>query len=70
MKSKSLLKAIGMFILLLFTTGILVPWIISNALMPIWMIVLALGAIIFLWVLLLEWPYQNLVKFALRVYRK
>lgn len=70
MKSRHLLKAIGMLMLLMFTTGIVLPWVISNVLMPVWMIIFTLGAIIALWVILLEKPYRRLIKLALRTYRR
>ena len=70
MTSRHLLKAIGMLMLLMFTTGIVLPWVISNVLMPVWMIIFTLGAIIALWVILLEKPYRRLIKLALRTYRR
>jgi hypothetical protein len=65
MKSRCLLKAIGLLMLLMFTTGIVLPWIISNVLMPVWMIIFTLAAVIALWVVLLESPYRKLVQFLL-----
>ncbi len=59
-----------MLMLLMFTTGIVLPWVISNVLMPVWMIIFTLGAIIALWVILLEKPYRRLIKLALRTYRR
>jgi hypothetical protein len=66
MKSRHLLKAIGLLMLLMFTTGIIVPWIISNVLMPVWMIIFTLGAVIAFWVLLLERPYRKMIKVFLK----
>jgi hypothetical protein len=70
MISRCLLKAIGLLMLLMFTTGIILPWVISNVLMPVWMIIFTLGAVIALWVVILERPYRKLIKFALRAYRR
>ena len=70
MKSRHLIKGIGMFMLLMFTTGIILPWVISNVVMPVWMIMFTLGAILCLWVVILERPYRNLIKFAIRAYRR
>ena len=50
-----------MLMLLMFTTGIVLPWVISNVLMPVWMIIFTLGAVIALWVVLLERPYRKMV---------
>ena len=61
MKSRHLIKGIGMFMLLMFTTGIILPWVISNVIMPVWMIIFTLGAVIALWVVLLERPYRKMV---------
>lgn len=69
MKSRHLLKAIGLLMLLMFTTGIVLPWIISNVLMPVWMIIFTLGAVLALWVMILERPYRKLIKFALKAYK-
>lgn len=55
--------------LLMFTTGIVLPWIISNVLMPVWMIIFTLGAVLALWVMILERPYRKLIKFALKAYK-
>lgn len=70
MKSRHLLKVIFLMMLLMFTTGIVLPWVISNVIMPVWMIMFTLGAILCLWVLILERPYRQLIKFLIRSYRK
>jgi hypothetical protein len=70
MKSRYLIKGIGMFMLLMFTTGIVLPWVISNVIMPVWMIMFTLGAILCLWVVILEQAYLKLIKFAIRAYRR
>ena len=70
MKSRHLLKGIGMFMLLMFTTGIFLPWVISNVIMPVWMIMFTLGAILCLWVVILERSYRQLIRFAIRAYRR
>ena len=52
--------------LLTFTTGIVLPWVISNVMMPLWMIIFTLGAVIALWVVILEKPYRTFIKFILK----
>jgi hypothetical protein len=70
MKSLPLLKAIGLLMLLMFTTGIVLPWVISNVLMPVWMIMFTFAAVLCLWVIILERPYRKLIKSALKAFRK
>lgn len=63
---KHLLKAVGLIMLLMFTTGIVLPWIISNVVMPLWMIIFTLGAVIFLWIVLCERPFRKLINLAIK----
>lgn len=70
MKSLPLLKAIGLLMLLMFTTGIVLPWVISNVLMPVWMIMFTFAAVLCLWVIILERPYRKLIKTVLKAFLK
>lgn len=70
MKSRHLLKGIGMFMLLMFTTGIVLPWVISNVVMPLWMIMFTLGGVLCFWIVILERPYRHLIKFIIRTFHK
>jgi Flp pilus assembly protein TadB len=70
MKSRHLLKGIGMLMFLMFTTGIILPWVISNVVMPLWMIMFTLGGVLCLWIVILERPYRRLIKFAVRTFRQ
>ncbi len=65
LRTVNLLKAMGILMLLIFTTGIVLPWVISNVLMPVWMIIFTLGGIVALWVVLLERPYYAVIKYLL-----
>lgn len=62
---KHLLKAVGLAMLLMFTTGIVLPWIISTIVMPLWMIIFTLGEVVFLWIILLDKPFRKLINLAL-----
>lgn len=68
--TKHLLKAVGLAMLLMFTTGIVLPWIISTIVMPLWMIIFTLGAVIFLWVILLDRPFRKLINLAIKARKK
>lgn len=67
---KHLLKAVGLAMLLMFTTGIVLPWIISTIVMPLWMIIFTLGAIIFLWIILLDKPFRKLINLTVWTRKK
>ncbi len=67
---KHLLKAVGLAMLLMFTTGIVLPWIISTIVMPLWMIIFTLGAVIFLWIILLDKPFRKLINLAIWTRKK
>ncbi len=66
MNKLALLKASGLMALLLFTTGIALPWIISSVVMPVWMIIFTLIAMAFVWALILEGPFKKLVNLITR----
>lgn len=67
---KNLLKAVGLAMLLMFTTGIVLPWVISTIVMPLWMIIFTLGAVIFLWIILLDKPFRKLINLAIWTRKK
>ncbi len=67
---RNLLKAVGLAMLLMFTTGIVLPWIISTIVMPLWMIIFTLGAVIFLWIVLLDKPFRKLINLAIKFKKK
>lgn len=67
---KHLLKAVGLAMLLMFTTGIVLPWIISTIVMPLWMIIFTLGAVIFLWIVLLDKPFRKLINLSIKFKKK
>ena len=62
MTTKHFLKGVGLVILLMFTTGVALPWVISNFVMPIWMILGTVGAIIVVWGMLLQPIYTQMIK--------
>jgi hypothetical protein len=60
-RMKYILQGIGVLMLFFFTAGILLPWVISTLVMPLWMIIFTVGAVTALWVILLETPFFKLV---------
>ncbi len=69
MKSRHLLKGIGLMLFMLFTTGIILPWVISNVIMPVWMIMFTLGGILCIWIVVLDKPCRLFIRIVLRSFR-
>lgn len=64
MTSRNIVNTLCFIILVmlfLFTTGIVLPWIISNVVMPIWMTVFAFLAVIFIWMVILDPIIRKLI---------
>jgi hypothetical protein len=54
-------QGIGILIFLLITTGIILPWVISNFILPLWMILVTLGVLIGIWLMVLEIPARKFI---------
>lgn len=70
MKSKYLFALIILVMLFMLTTGIALPWVISNDALPVWLIVIIISGIVGLWYKLLEDPYKKLKKSVIKSYKK
>jgi uncharacterized membrane protein YgaE (UPF0421/DUF939 family) len=57
---KHVFQGIGILVFLLVTTGIILPWVISNFILPLWMILVTLGVMIAIWFMVLEIPVRKL----------
>jgi hypothetical protein len=57
---KHVFQGIGILVFLLVTTGIILPWVISNFILPLWMILITLGVMIGIWFMVLEIPVRKL----------
>jgi len=67
---KHILKAVAVVMLLMFTTGIVLPWIISTVILPLWMIIFSVGAVIFLWFVVLDKTFRKSLVFAFKYFNK
>jgi hypothetical protein len=54
-------QGIGILVFLLITTGIILPWVISNFILPLWMILVTLGVLIGIWLMVLEIPARKFI---------
>lgn len=62
MKVKDIYAFLFIIILFIFTTGIVLPWMINSVTMPIWLIIPFLGLSIIFLVLSIEPYYKKLLK--------
>ncbi len=69
MRTMSVLKGLFLLVAIMFTTGIILPWVISNVLMPVWMIIFTLGTILALWLIILERPFRKMMSRALKSFQ-
>lgn len=58
------------FIPLMLTTGIVLPWIINNIHIPLWLSMLIVGLILCLWVVIAEQFYIRMLKFYVKILLK
>jgi len=66
---KLMLKVVGGFMALFFTTGIVLPWVISNVVMPVWMIIATLGAVCWLWAFIMDKPIRRFCRFTMERFK-
>jgi len=50
----TLFKIISFMAVFLFAQGAVLPWVISNNLLPLWADILLVSAVIFAWIVLIE----------------
>jgi len=60
---RQVFQGIGILVFLLITTGIILPWVISNFILPLWMILVTLGVLIGIWFIVLEIPARKIFIF-------
>lgn len=62
MKAKYIYTA-SLIMLFMFTTGIALPWLISNVVMPLWMIIFSIISLLLFWAIILEKPYRKIISY-------
>lgn len=67
---KYLLMATGLAMILLLTTGVILPWILNNTIFGIWLIIVLLPTIIFTWSYIFGQYFHKLIDLAIETFNR